>query len=81
MKKLLRDHRAFLRYLDLKFPQFQPRKGNFLLYPYNKVIGLTNFELRISNYQSKVQEFSHGVLILPKLSDPAMLQALYKRRK
>ena len=57
MKKLLRGHRAILSYLGLKFPQFHPRKGNFLLYLYSKVIGLTNYELRISNYQLKVHEF------------------------
>ena len=41
----------------LKFPKCQSRKGNFLLYPHIKVIGLTNLELIISNYQSKFYEF------------------------
>ena len=34
----LRGHWAILSYLGLKFPQFQPRKGSFLLYPYSKLI-------------------------------------------
>ena len=46
MKKLMREHRTILSYLVLKFPQIQPRKDNFLLYPYSKVIGLTNYELK-----------------------------------
>ena len=54
---MLRGHRVILSYLDLKFPQFQSRKGNFLLYQYSKVIGSTNYELRISNYQLKVHKF------------------------
>ena len=53
MKKLLRGHQAILSYLGLKFPQIQSRKGNFLLY----LIGLTNYKLRIWNYQLKVHEF------------------------
>ena len=36
-KKLLQGHRTILIYLGLKILQFQPRKGNFLLYPYSKV--------------------------------------------
>ena len=50
-------HLAFLSYSSLKFPQCQSRKGNFLLYPHIKVIGLTNPESIISNYQSKFYEF------------------------
>ena len=57
VKKPLRGHEVILSYLGLKFPQFQPRKGNFFLYPYHKVIGLTNYECRISNYQLKVHTF------------------------
>ena len=71
MKKLLRGHRAILSYLGLKFPQFQPGKGSFILYPYSEVIGLTNYELRISNYKLKVHKFfwyCNGALTLPKLS-------------
>ena len=55
--KLLRGHRAILSYSGLKFSQFQPRKGNILLYPYSKVIGLTNYKLRVSNYQPNVHQF------------------------
>ena len=46
MKKLLWEHRTILSFLVLKFPQIQPRKDNFLLYPHSKVIGLTNYELK-----------------------------------
>ena len=38
--------------LGLKFLQFQLQKGNFLLYSYSKVTGLTNYELRISNFDN-----------------------------
>ena len=71
VKKLLRGHWLILSYLGLKFPELKPRKANFLLYWYSKVIGLTNYELIISNYQLKVHEFfwlCNDVLILPKLS-------------
>ena len=37
--------------------QLQSRKGNFLSYPYSKVIGSTSFQLRMSIYQSKVHKF------------------------
>ena len=57
MKKLLRGCQAILGYLGLKFPQFHSRKSNFILYSYHKVIDLTSYELKISNYQSKVHEF------------------------
>ena len=53
VKRLLRDHRIFLSHLDLKFPRYQSRKGNFVLYPCGKVIDFKNFELIIPNYQSK----------------------------
>ena len=39
VKKLLQGYRAISSYLGLKILQFQPRKGNFLLYQYSKVIG------------------------------------------
>ena len=48
-EKLLRGDRAILSYLDLKFPKIQSRKGNFFFIPHSKVIGLTNYKLRISN--------------------------------
>ena len=57
LKKLLRGHQIILSYLELNFAQVQPQKGNFLLYPYRKVIGLTNYELKISNSQPKVDNF------------------------
>ena len=57
VKKLFQGHRAILSYLDLKFPQFQPRKGNFPLYSYSKEIDLTNYKLGTSNYELKVHEF------------------------
>ena len=57
VKKLLQGHWAILSYLGLQFPQFLPQKGNFRLYLYCKVIGYTNHELRISNYQLKVYRF------------------------
>ena len=50
VKRLLGDHRIFLSHLDLKFPRYQSRKGNFVLYPSGKVIDLKNFELIIPNY-------------------------------
>ena len=54
MKKLLSGHQAILAYLGLKFPQFQPQNGNFLLYSYSKVTALTNYELRTLNCELKV---------------------------
>ena len=54
--KVLQGHRVFLTCLDLKFPQIQPRNGKSLLNQHSKVIGLTNFELKISSYQSQAHE-------------------------
>ena len=62
MKKLLRGHRAILSYLGLKFSQIQSRKGDFLLL-YSKVIALTNYKLKSSNYQLKVHEFFGNVMV------------------
>ena len=57
VKNLLLVHGAFHSYLGLKFPEFLPRKGDFPLYPYSEVIGLTNLELIILNYESEIHEF------------------------
>ena len=65
MKTLLRGHQDFLSCLGLKFPQFQVQKGNFPLRPYS-AIDLTNFELRISNYQLKSHDFFRWSLNTPK---------------
>ena len=54
VKKLLRSHRTILSYFVLKFPQFQPRKRNCFLYPYSKVINLTNYQLKISIKNSRI---------------------------
>ena len=55
MKKLLRGYQDIHSYLGLQFPQSQPQKGNFLLYPYSKVTKLA--QLIDINKSNNFQEF------------------------
>ena len=50
VKKLLQGLRVTLSYLSLKFTQFPPRNDNFVLYPYSKVIDLTNYQLKVQKF-------------------------------
>ena len=50
MKKQLRGHRAIFSCLGLTFPQF-PHYIKVFVNLYSQVIGLTNYELRISDNQ------------------------------
>ena len=54
VKKTQQGHQAFPKYVGLKFPKFQQRKGkfSFLSVLNSKVIGLAKFDLRILNKQS-----------------------------